>query len=132
MSTWYHNVGLLVLRVLSGLGMATHGYGKIFAEGRIEQFAEGVEAMGFPAPLLFAWLAALSEFVGGLFLAAGFLTRYAALLIFGTMTVAAFIAHSGDPFSERELALLYWTVSLAIIFLGAGQYAVDALLKKNR
>ncbi len=96
MSKWYHDTGLLVLRVLAGLGIATHGYGKLFTEGRMEGFVEMVGGMGFPLPVLFAWLAALSELLGGLLLAAGLFTRYAAFFVFGTMTVAAFIAHAGE------------------------------------
>ncbi len=131
MSKWYHDVGLLILRVLTGLFMASHGYGKIFTEGRMEQFTEGVAEMGFPLPIVFAWSAALSELLGGLLLAAGLFTRYAAFLIFCTMTVAAFIAHGDDPFSVKEKALLFWTISLAVMFLGAGQYAVDRLIRKK-
>ena len=56
------DLGLLWLRVLMGAGMATHGYGKLFTAGRMEKFATGIGEMGFPLPLLFAWLAALAEF----------------------------------------------------------------------
>ena len=132
MKKWSTDAGLLALRVLAGLGMATHGYGKLFTEGRMEGFAEGVAAMGFPLPVVFAWLAALSELAGGLLLAAGLFTRYAAFLIFGTMTVAAFVAHAGDPFAERELALLYWSVSLAFMLTGGGKFAVERLFKKSK
>jgi len=131
MSKWYHDVGLLILRVLTGLFIASHGYGKIFTEGRMDQFTEGVAEMGFPLPVVFAWAAALSEFLGGLLLAAGLFTRYAAFLIFCTMTVAAFIRHADDPFSVKEKALLFWTISLAITLLGAGRYAVDRLIRKK-
>jgi putative oxidoreductase len=132
MKKWSTDAGLLALRVLAGLGMATHGYGKLFTEGRMEGFAEGVAAMGFPLPLVFAWLAALSELAGGLLLAAGLFTRYAAFFIFGTMTVAAFVAHAGDPFAARELALLYWSVSLAFMLTGGGKFAVERLFKKSK
>lgn len=128
---WYHDTGLLILRVLTGFGIASHGYGKIFTEGRMHQFAGGVEEMGFPIPVVFAWLAALSEFLGGLLLAAGLFTRYAAFFIFSTMSVAFFIRHADDPFSQKEKALLYWTIALAIMFVGAGRYALDRLIQKR-
>ncbi len=128
---WYHDAGLLILRVLTGGFIATHGYGKLFSEGRMERFTEGVAEMGFPLPVFFAWAAALSEFVGGILLAAGLLTRYAAFLIFCTMTVAAFIRHADDPFTMKEKALLFWTVSLAILLMGAGRYAVDRWIAKK-
>ena len=121
--------GLLLLRVLTGLGMAYHGYGKVFG-GQITQLTEGVTAMGFPFPVAFAWLAALSEFAGGLFLAVGFATRFAAFFIFVTMSVAAFKVHAADPLQVKELALAYWTISFAILFTGPGNYSVDRL--RNR
>lgn len=132
MQKWYHDAGLLILRVLTGCFMATHGYGKIFTEGRMERFTEGVAEMGFPVPVLFAWAAALSELVGGLLLAAGLFTRYAAFFIFSTMTVAVFIRHADDPFSQKEKALLFWTIALAFMLIGAGRYALDRLISREK
>lgn len=131
MSKWYHDTGLLVLRVLAGLGIATHGYGKLFTEGRMDGFVEMVAGMGFPLPILFAWLAALSELLGGLLLAVGLFTRYAAFFVFGTMTVAVFIAHAGDPFNVRELALLYWAVMLSLLLVGGGRFELERTFRKK-
>jgi putative oxidoreductase len=123
-------VGLLVLRVASGLMMATHGYGKIVEDGRMEKFTGGVAEMGFPAPGLFAWLAALSELVGGICLALGLGTRVSAALIAGTMFVAAFIRHGADPFAKKELALLYLAVMIFFALYGGGKWAVERIFKK--
>lgn len=125
MKHWIGDIGLLALRVMGGLGIATHGYGKLFTEGRMDGFVETVAGMGFPLPVLFAWLAALSEFAGGILLAVGLATRYTAFLIFGTMTVAAFVAHAGDPFAGREMALLYWSIAIAFMGLGGGRLSID-------
>jgi len=114
------DLGLLWLRVLVGSGIAYHGYGKVFG-GRIDKFAEGIASMGFPAPEFFAWAASLSEFAGGICLVLGLFTRAAALFVFITMFVAAFIRHGADPFSKKELALAYWTTSGALMLLGAGK-----------
>jgi len=121
------SIGLLWLRVLMGLGIMTHGYGKVF-EGRVENLAEGVAKMGLPMPELMAWAAALSEFFGGLLVVLGLATRPAALMIFCTMTVAAFIAHGADPLSKKELALAYWAISGALVLTGAGKFSFDAVV----
>ncbi|MBI4341234.1 MAG: DoxX family protein, partial [Candidatus Omnitrophica bacterium] len=110
-------LGLLWLRILMGAGIAYHGYGKIFG-GYLEKFAEGIAEMGFPLPMVFAWAAALSEFLGGLCVALGFQTRIAAAFVFATMTVAAFIRHAADPLNVKELALAYWTIAGALILTG--------------
>jgi len=123
------DLGLLILRLSFGLAMAfAHGLGKVPPS---ERFIEGVSSMGFPFPVFFAWSAGLSEFVGALLIAAGLLTRPSAVLLAGTMFVAAFIRHGADPFNQKELALLYFAFSLAFIFLGAGRFSLDAIIRKK-
>ena len=124
------DIGLLWLRVLMGLGIANHGYGKVFG-GKIDRFAEGVASMGFPMPEFFAWAASLSEFLGGICIALGLFTRPAALFVCMTMAVAAFIKHGADPLKRKELALAYWTISGALIFLGSGRFSLDYLIAKR-
>lgn len=124
------SIGLLWLR-LAGLAMATHGYAKIF-EGQITQLTEGVAKMGFPMPVAFAWAAALSEFAGGLLIAAGLGTRIAAGFLFITMSVALFIVHAKDPFSTKEMAFLYWTISSTLIFTGPGMFSLDRLVRRGK
>jgi len=122
--------GLLWLRLLMGAGIASHGYGKLFG-GSIDMFAQGVAEMGFPLPHLSAYLAAGSEFFGGIFIALGFATRPAALAVFGTMAVAAFIKHALDVFAVKELALAYLTMAGTLIFTGGGRISIDAIIYRN-
>ena len=124
------DVGLLILRLGVGLTMAfAHGLGKIPPS---EGFIGATGAMGFPVPVLFAWAAALSEFLGGLLVAIGLATRPAALMLAVTMAVAAFVQHGGDPFNDKEMAFLYLVASLALLATGAGRYAVDRALRRPR
>ena len=125
------DIGLLWLRLFTGLGIATHGYGKVFG-GHMDKMVEGVAAMGFPAPGFFAWAAALSEFAGGILLALGLFTCPAALFIFITMAVAVFIKHGGDPLKVKELALAYLVASGAIKLLGPGKFSLDNIIKFRR
>ena len=118
--------GLLVLRLGFGLGIAYHGYGKVFG-GWMEKFISGVAEMGFPAPVFFAWAAALSEFAGGLLIAAGIFTRPAAYFVAVTMIVAAFGRHGADPFEKKELALAFLFASLALALTGPGRFSLGCL-----
>src|SRR5205823_199594 len=106
-------LGLLVLRVAFGLGIARHGYGKVF-EGGATGMADGVAKLGLPMPLVMAWAAGLSEFAGGLLLTLGLATRAAAFFVAVTMAVAAFLHHARDPLSVKELALAYLAASLTL------------------
>lgn len=121
--------GLLLFRFFIGATMAfSHGLGKLPPS---EQLIQGVTGMGFPLPIVFAWAAALSEFAGGLLIAAGLFTRISALFLAFTMGVAAFVVHSADSFNVKELALLYFVSTALLFFTGAGQYSADRLLRNK-
>lgn len=124
------DAGLLVLRLGIGLSMAfAHGLGKLPPS---DGFIAGTADLGFPAPVLFAWLAALAEFGGGLLVALGLAARPAAAFTAFTMATAFFGAHAGDPFGDREMAFLYGIAFLAIALTGAGRYSLDAVLARRR
>ncbi len=124
------DLAFLVLRMFTGLAMAlAHGMSKIPPS---ERFVNGVGELGFPVPLLFAWAAGLSEFAGGLLLAAGLFTRPAALMVLMTMLVAAFRRHAADPFADKEMALLYAAVAFFFLIAGGGRLALDAWRGRRR
>jgi len=129
-TTLSQGLGLLWLRILMGFGIAWHGYGKIFG-GRMDQFAQGVAELGFPMPEIFAWAAAASEFLGGIFIGLGLYPRLAALLVFLTMSVAAFLRHAADPFKVKELALAYWTMAGALVLMGGGPFSLGVLIGRR-
>jgi putative oxidoreductase len=93
---------LLLLRIIAGLGLASHGYIAIVNGGveAIEGFAGFLESLDFPAPLDFAWIAKTTELVGGVCVTIGLLTRPAALMCAATMFIAMLTAHLGDPFEK--------------------------------
>jgi len=117
-----------------------HGMSKVFQPGHFgppEQFVQGVAKMGFPAPTLFAWLSALAEFLGGLLIAMGLLTRPAAAVLAFNMAVAAFVTMLHAPFvssgggASKEPALLYLLPFLLLIATGAGRYSFDFLWRRS-
>lgn len=134
------DLGIAGMRIGIGLYMAIgHGYGKMFADGSLGPsagFIGYIDGMGFPAPTLFAWMAAITEFFGGLALAAGLLTRPAALGMIGTMLVAIFLAHGADPWvaapgeRSKEMAMLYLLPSIALLMLGGGRFSLDTPLRR--
>lgn len=119
-------VVVLVLRVVAGVAMAMHGWGKI---------QNPMAWMGPDAaiPGVFQFLAAFAEFAGGIALAAGLLTRLSALGIAITMVVAA-LFHAvilKDPFVSKgggsyELATLHLLINLYFVVQGPGRFSLDA------
>ena len=122
------DVGLLFLR-LAGVGLATHGYTKVFGGG-IDGVISAASDMGFPLPAIFGWAAAVSELLGGALVAVGLFTRPAAVFAAITMFVAAFLRHASDSFKERELALAYLVILLALACMGPGKWSVDGVARK--
>ena len=123
------DAGLLILRAFAGISLAlAHGYGKLPPS---DGFIQGVGELGYPMPIIFAWAAALAEFAGGLLLALGLFTRPAAVLIAITMATAGFLAHAEDPFGVKEMAFLYLAIAVLYVLAGAGQYSIDALLRRR-
>jgi len=55
----------------------------------------------------------------------GYKTRLATLPLMFTMLVAAFYIQGADPFGEKELPLLFFTVFGSLLISGAGSYSVD-------
>lgn len=125
------DAGLLVLRVgMFALLAFAHGIGKLPVT---QGFIDNTAGMGFPLPALFAWAAALSEFVGALLLAVGLLTRPAAVLVGVTMLVAYGVAHGGALTGEGsgEMAFLYLVGAVTLLLTGPGRFSVDAALTRR-
>jgi putative oxidoreductase len=123
------NAGLALLRIFTGVAlMLGHGIGKLPPS---EQFIQRTGEMGFPASSVFAWAAALSEFLGGAFLALGFLTRVSSFFIACVMLTALLGVHLRDPFATQEKAFLYFFIALAFLLKGASDWSIDAFLRKK-
>ena len=123
-------IGLLILRLMMGAGIVRHGYGKV-VEGHASDMVGAIGKMGFPVPLLFAWAAGLSEFLGGILIVLGLATRVGALFVGITMAVAAFMFHAHDALGVKELALGYLAMALTLLGTGAGPYSLDRLLGRK-
>ena len=146
------DLALLILR-LSGFGLAfAHGWQKVsrLISGNGGPFVEGVESLGFPMPMVFAWAAALAEFGGGLLIALGIFTRVAAVFTAFTMFVAAFFRHRlllqvfvwlgamsppeevVESWGNPERAAVYLLIFLALILMGGGRFSRDRLITRGK
>ena len=80
--------------------------------------------------------AGLVELIGGLLIAFGLLTSYAAFIASGQMAVAYFKAHAPQgifPLLNRgELAALYCFLFLYIASQGGGGWSLDAMMRRKR
>lgn len=130
MDNFLKDISLLFFRVTIGLFMMFgHGFGKLtkLLSGEEINF---LDLFGIGNYFSFT-LATLAEFFASALIVLGLFTRFSSLSLIITMAVAAFIAHADDPFSKKEMALLY-LVSYVLIFLqGPGKYSINSLLKSK-
>jgi len=114
---------LFVFRIVIGIFMLTHGYGKLrmlFGSDPI-QFADPI-GIGVNTSLA---LVVFAEFFCSIFLILGLASRFASIPLLITMLVAAFIFHATNPFFQKELPFVYATIYLVIAILGPGKISVD-------
>jgi len=136
--TLLSNEGLeaVILRVPIGLILAAHGSQKLFAwfgGYGLDGTGQWMASVGLNPGFVMALLAGSAEFFGGVALILGLLTRPAAIINAVTMLVALFWVHWGHGFfldtQGIEYALALLSASTALIFIGGGQYSLDALIE---
>ena len=117
------------IRIVAGLSLVPHGYPKLFVNP--EASATFLADSGYTPGMFWAILLGLTEFVGGLLLAAGFLTRLACLPIFiFLLTAIGYHWQFGFPWNDRgfEYPLFWAIVVFHFLIHGGGRYSVDRLL----
>src|SRR4030081_1302588 len=128
--------GLLILRLVVRLTVAGHGAQKLFGVWGgpgMNGWTQVVQRLRMRPARPLAWIAALSEFGGGLLLALGLLSPLGSLAIIGAMLVAIATVHLSKGFwvskggFEFNLTLIGAAAALAIT--GPGAYSLDSALR---
>ncbi len=136
------DITLTLLRLAVGVAFFMHGTQKAlgwFGGPGFPAMMTGFESGGIPAP--FAFLAIMAEFLGGIGLLLGLLSRVAAFGIMCNMLVAIFRVHlpnglsmnwSGQQKGEGyEYHILVIAIGLAILIKGAGSLSADLAISRR-
>jgi putative oxidoreductase len=122
-----------LIRLVAGGSLAIHGYPILF--GDTAAAAKFLGGVGFGNPLFFAYLVGVVEFVCGICLALGFLTRLVAVPIIGFLVVAIVTYHwqFGFHWENRGIEYpLFWAIVVFHFLVhGGGPYSIDALVGRE-
>ena len=129
----FQSLGALVLRLVLGIIMVRYGYRKIIPSGALYDFSHMVTRLHLPVWL--GYVAAFTEFFGGMLLIIGLLTRIAALMTAIDMAVAILKIHlHGGLIGPNSFAfpLALFAIALMLVFTGCGWLGLDDFAGRGR
>lgn len=124
----YNHWGVAAARIAMGLVMAYHGWGKIVGDW-------GAGAAGwaaFPLPEAFGVLLTLVEFLGGIALILGVVTRFVGVVFtiqFLIIIVWVRLVLHGQYFPDIEKDLALLGISLLLATNGAGAFGLGRVVR---
>jgi len=117
------DLALLVLRLGIGAIFIAHGWQKIHGIDMITPFFQG---LGFGKFLVY--VVSYGEFIGGIALILGLMTRFMSLFLGGIMAVVLLYVKFGNPLigqNSVELDLALFVSFVVLMLMGSGKYGVD-------
>lgn len=121
------NFGMLILRIATGLLLASHGYAKLIKFNTLKYRFMNFMHLGSTASLS---LIIFAELICGILLILGLFTRLACIPIIIGMAVVVFIASHGQIFDTGERGMVYLAATLTILLCGPGRISVDGMMGK--
>ncbi len=125
-------LAVLILRLFLGFAFMMHGSQKLlgaFGGGGVSDVAGMLGRLGIEPSHLWAWVVSITEFVGGVCLFFGFLTRFWAAGLVIDMAVAVVKVNLVNGFfavkNGVELPLTFGVIALVIVLTGPGSLSMD-------
>lgn len=122
-----------LIRVVAGGSLAIHGYPILF--GDIAATAKFFQSVGFENGVFWAYVVGAVEFICGLALTLGFLTRVVAAPIIGFLVIAIVTYHwqFGFHWENRGIEYpLFWSiVTFHFLVRGGGAWSLDVLIGRE-
>ncbi len=124
------NFGLLLMRIGIGIMFILHGYPKLIGgPERWEKLGNAMKYIGIEwMPVLWGFMAGLTETLGGVLLILGIMFRPVTFLMIFVMVVAV-LKHlgQGDGIMGASHAIELGIVFLSLFFIGPGNYRLKRL-----
>lgn len=129
---------LIITRIISGIILAAHGSQKLFGlfgGYGLEGTGNFMDSIGLHPGYLMAFLAGSVEFLGGIALILGLLTRIAGFFTSILLIVAIFTVHINNGFFMStggiEFALILLAATISNTIEGGGKFSLDRYIAKK-
>ena len=128
---------LALLRVVLGIIFLYHGYAKLFVPGVFGGTVGFFAAINIPLPAYAALGVSVAEFLGGIFLLLGMVTKWTAAILIIEMLVAFFKVHFKQGFFIApqsygyEFVLLILAALIVVLVNGAGKLALGRMFRNK-
>jgi putative oxidoreductase len=122
----------LLLRLFVAFVLIYGTMDNIFDHARMLEFRDFLANHRFPMPMASAYLSAYAQFIAGILLLFGVLTRLTAIVVVINFIVALAMVHVGLPFNANIAPLAMLVGGLFFAIYGAPRYSIDARLAAKR
>lgn len=123
---------LAALRVLTGAFLVYGTWDNVTSADRMLEFVGFLGQFGFPAPAMMAPLSVWVQFLCGIALILGLLTRPAGLLVAINFVIAVIMVHWAEDFRGWWPAIVLVFLGLHFAATGSGRFGLDAMLGKRK
>jgi putative oxidoreductase len=123
------DAGLASVRIIVGLLLLYHGW-EVFDPIKMKEYAVWEVFRQDASPLFMVYLGKGAEFLAGVLLTVGLLTRVGCLIVVGTMLYIAFFVGHGRIWYEDQHPFLFVLLALIFLFTGPGRWSLDALMSR--
>ncbi|WP_434511856.1 DoxX family protein [Desulfitobacterium sp. AusDCA] len=126
----WSDAALFILRFTAAVVFGAHGWFKSFGKQKFRGSADRFAEKGIPFPLFFSYVTSLSQLLSVPLFILGLFTQWIALMLAGEMVVATITKYqeTNSIFDGADLPLSDLAICLALIIMGPGAFALDALI----
>lgn len=122
----------LAIRAFLGTFLLYMSQDNVLSTARMDEFEQFLAQHAIPAPAIAAHVSVYAQFVCGILILVGALTRWAALVMVVNFVVAIIGVHRLLPFRTYLEPCAMLACSLALFIGGAGRVSVDSLVRQRR
>ena len=126
---FWQTAGLTLIRLTLGVFLIYHAW-EIFDADKMKEYQQW-DAFKNSSGELMIYAGKAAELVAGILYLFGFLTRFASLLVIGTMGYIAFFLGNGIIWNNDQHPFLFILLALVFFFTGPGNFSLDKMIFKK-